>query len=122
MADEKDWPGLDPKPDQITYSASKLKNIAIDLARDYDVLTGTKAGSLQDFQLNSYVPKVVMDDEAKAVKAFFDAVAGGNEGFRTIYGKVVDQYRNAIGLLLAGAKDFDSLNQLMGGTSIVEDA
>lgn len=119
-ADEKDWPGLDPKPDQITYSASKLKNIAVDLAGDLEVLTGNRAGSLQDFTKYAVVP-MIMDDEATSVKDFFDSVAGGTEGFRTIYGKAIDQYRNAIGLMLAGAKDFDALNELMSGSSITEE-
>ncbi|WP_214320868.1 hypothetical protein [Nonomuraea sediminis] len=118
--DEKDWPGLNPKPDQITYSASKLKKIAADLAADLERLGGNKAGSLQDFTKYAVVP-TIMDNEAGSVKDFFDSVAGGSEGFRTIYSNVVAQYQNAILLMLEGAKGFHTLDQRMGGSGTPEE-
>ncbi|MEU8247166.1 hypothetical protein [Nonomuraea sp. NPDC048916] len=114
---QQSWPGLNPKQDEIKFSADRLKNIAKDLERDLERLIGATPGSLRHLSEETQVTYAGTDDW-EAGETLYKSLKHGNTYFTEVYTGIVREYRKAIALLFAGAGDYEAVERLMseGGT------
>lgn len=98
------WPGLDPKPEEITFDADVLKGIAKDLQDDLDRLLGHGAGTPTDFEKHALPKTVMMLDPSYAPgAAFIETLQNGQTYFGLVYKEIIEKYEAAIKLIEAAA-------------------
>ncbi|MFD1931581.1 MULTISPECIES: hypothetical protein [Nonomuraea] len=119
MPIEHRWPGLDPKPGEIEYSADKLKGIAKALNDGLERLTGMEIGSMQDLTSRGMVTHPAPNQGWEAGDAVFDTISEAHRFIMHVYGEINLKYGTALSLVNAGAGVYNGTEQINTGTKSV---
>lgn len=100
---QRPWPGLEPKPDEVTFEAKVLEGIAKDLEADLKRMLGTGAGTPTDFAKHALPMTLMVDPDYAPGAAFIETLQNGQQYFGLVYQEIIEKYATAIELIYAGA-------------------
>lgn len=111
---EKNWPGLVADRDGVTYTPSKLVNLAKDLNTQLTGLTNSTQGSLADLQMYgnlSYLASIFKDVKRwEGGDEFAAAITNAHTETTKIYQEIIEKLTIAVGLINAGAGNYQNAN------------
>ncbi|MEU7741668.1 hypothetical protein [Nonomuraea sp. NPDC049158] len=120
---ESDWAGLDPEREGVTYSASKLKKLAEQLAEEFAKFAGDKPGSVNDLDVKANLVgmKVAVEQIKRweGGQTFVATLQNGHKEFTEAYREVAEKTRIAIELINAGAGNYERVDIANVGTKDV---
>ncbi|TDD25148.1 hypothetical protein [Nonomuraea diastatica] len=114
----RDWPGLQPERDGVTYDPKKIANIAGELREVLKPIRGEgrgeNQGSIIDLEtygsLRAVLTHVRSIERWQGGQAFADLVSHSQQEFLTAYEEVLENFATAISLVEAGAGTYQVTN------------